>query len=83
MEDRAVTPGARDGLASTSDGWWDDGLAFMEPWGFEFAAIQTPVLLRHGRQDRFVPYGHGEWLARQIPGVQAELTDEWLLERVD
>ena len=90
---------SRDGLATTSDGWWDDGVAFMGPWGFEFEAIQTPVLLRHGRQDRFVPYGHGAWLARQIPGVQAELTDEdghltqfishlpsvheWLLERVD
>ncbi len=89
----------QDGLGTTADGWWDDDVAFMEPWGFEFEAIETPVLLRHGRQDRFVPYGHGEWLARQIPGVQAELTDddghltqsinhlegvhEWLLERLD
>jgi pimeloyl-ACP methyl ester carboxylesterase len=89
---------ARSGLASTSDGWWDDEMAFMAPWGVDFASIQTPVLLRHGRQDRFVPFGHGEWLARHIPGVQAELTDddghltqlwqiervhEWLLERLD
>ena len=79
-------------------GWWDDEVAFMKPWGFEFDSIRTPVLLRHGRQDRFVPYGHGEWLARHIPGVQAELTEEdghltqlvnhieqvhgWLLERL-
>jgi pimeloyl-ACP methyl ester carboxylesterase len=66
----------RSGMARTSDGWWDDEVAFMEPWGFEFESIRTPVLLRHGRQDRFVPYGHGEWLARNIPGVQAELTEE-------
>jgi len=88
----------RDGLGPSADGWWDDAVAFMEPWGFEFESIQAPVLLRHGRQDRFVPYGHGEWLARHIPGVQAELTDddghltqflnhiehvhEWLLERL-
>jgi pimeloyl-ACP methyl ester carboxylesterase len=89
----------RSGLAPGSDGWWDDGVAFLAPWGFELESIQTPVLLRQGRQDRFVPYGHGEWLAQHIPGVQAELTEddghltqvmrhiddvhEWLLERLD
>ena len=34
------------------------------------------MLLRHGREDRFVPVGHGEWLAQHIPGVRAELTDD-------
>lgn len=88
----------RSGLAPGADGWWDDNVAFMEPWGFELGSIRTPVLLYHGRQDRFVPFGHGEWLARQIPGVQAELSDDdghltlterhldqlhaWLLERL-
>ncbi len=93
-----IIDATRSGLAPGSDGWWDDGVAFLEPWGFELDAIQTPVLLRHGRHDRFVPYGHGEWLARHIPGVSAELTEddghltqvmlhidhvhEWLLERL-
>ncbi|MEO6857874.1 MAG: alpha/beta fold hydrolase [Solirubrobacteraceae bacterium] len=87
------------GLAPGSDGWWDDGVAFLEPWGFELDSIRTPVLLRHGRQDRFVPFAHGEWLSRHIPNVQAELTEDdghitlltnhlehlysWLLERLD
>ena len=66
----------RSGLAPGADGWWDDNVAFREPWGFELGSIRTPVLLYHGRQDRFVPFGHGEWLARQIPGVQAELSDD-------
>jgi pimeloyl-ACP methyl ester carboxylesterase len=48
----------------------------LAPWGFELESIRTPVLLRHGRQDRFVPFPHGEWLARNIPGVQAELRDD-------
>lgn len=89
---------ARSGLSPGSEGWWEDGVAFMEPWGFELGSIRTPVLLHHGRQDRFVPFAHGEWLAGQIPSVQAELTDDdghltlteryleemqaWLLERV-
>ncbi len=88
----------RVGLAPGADGWWDDGIAFVTPWGFEFDRIRTPVLLLHGRQDRFVPFSHGEWLAAHIPGVDTRLTDEdghltltahhldevhaWLLERL-
>jgi pimeloyl-ACP methyl ester carboxylesterase len=61
----------RVGLAPGYEGWWDDGQAKNTiPWGFELSSIRTPVLLLHGRQDRFVPFGHGEWLARQIPGVE-------------
>jgi pimeloyl-ACP methyl ester carboxylesterase len=64
------------GLAPGSDGWWDDEVSFLAPWGFELDAIRTPVLLCHGRQDRFVPFAHGEWLARRIPSVEARLTDD-------
>jgi len=89
----------RSGLAPGSDGWWDDGQAMLAPWGFELGAIATPVLLHHGRHDKFVPFAHGEWLAGQIPGVDARLSDDdghltlianhldaihdWLLERLD
>jgi pimeloyl-ACP methyl ester carboxylesterase len=90
---------ARSGLAPGSDGWWDDELAFLAPWGFELGDIRTPALLYHGRQDRFVPFVQGEWLARHIPGVRAQLTDDdghltltvryldaihdWLVEHMD
>jgi pimeloyl-ACP methyl ester carboxylesterase len=86
------------GLAPGADGWWDDDLAFVQAWGFELEQIQTPLLLLHGRHDRFVPFAHGEWLARHIPGVEAWLLNEdghltlidnhlekvhnWLLERL-
>jgi pimeloyl-ACP methyl ester carboxylesterase len=66
----------KDGLGPGSDGWWDDGVAELEPWGFELREIRVPALLLHGRQDRFVPFQHGEWLAEHIPGVEARLTDE-------
>jgi pimeloyl-ACP methyl ester carboxylesterase len=66
----------RSGMATSSDGRWDDGVAMLEPWGFAFDSIRTPVLLLHGRHDRFVPFAHGEWLARTIPGVQARLSDD-------
>ena len=65
-----------EGLAPGAQGWWDDGEAFGRSWGFELSAIEIPVLLVHGRQDQFVPFGHGRWLAERIPGVDARLLDD-------
>jgi pimeloyl-ACP methyl ester carboxylesterase len=64
-----------EGLAPGGQGWWDDAMAHSSPWGFELSAISVPVLLMHGRQDQFVPFGHGQWLAAHIPGVEARLFD--------
>ncbi len=66
----------REGLAPGAQGWWDDSVAEAGPWGFELSAIRVPVLLMHGRQDQFVPFGHGQWLAARIPGVAARLLDD-------
>ncbi|MGP7998978.1 MAG: alpha/beta fold hydrolase [Streptosporangiaceae bacterium] len=65
----------KDGLAPGDEGWWEDLVAMASPWGFELAQISVPVLLMHGREDLFVPFGHGEWLAAHIPGVAARLLD--------
>jgi pimeloyl-ACP methyl ester carboxylesterase len=64
------------GLAAGIEGWLEDDLAFTKEWGFELAAIRVPVQLWQGREDRFVPFAHGEWLAERIPGVDARLSDE-------
>ena len=66
----------REGLEPGSQGWWDDGLAHAGAWGFELDDIRIPTLLMHGRQDQFVPFGHGQWLAVRIPGVDARLLDD-------
>jgi pimeloyl-ACP methyl ester carboxylesterase len=70
-----LTSSMQDGLAPGSQGWWDDN-CMVRPWGFDLADIAVPVLLLHGRQDMFVPFGHGEWLAAHIPGVEARLLDD-------
>jgi pimeloyl-ACP methyl ester carboxylesterase len=65
----------QDGLSPGSEGWWDDN-CMLRPWGFELTDIAIPVLLLHGKHDMFVPFGHGEWLAARIPGVEARLLDD-------
>jgi pimeloyl-ACP methyl ester carboxylesterase len=75
---------AKDGLGPGVQGWWDD-YCIVNRWGFDLADITVPVLLMHGKEDKFVPVGHGEWLAAHIPGVEARLLDDdghlTLLER--
>ena len=59
-------------LEHGTDGLIDDAIASVKPWGFDPAAITTPVLLVHGTADRVMPSAHSEWLARRIGG-SAEL----------
>jgi pimeloyl-ACP methyl ester carboxylesterase len=90
---------SRAGIVPSAEGWFDDDLVIVEPWGFDLASIDVPVLYWHGEQDKFVPFSHGVWLAEHIPDVEARLTPEdghltilvrrydevqaWLLERFD
>lgn len=64
-----------DGIGATPDGWIDDDLAFVAPWGFDPADIGVPTLVVQGDVDLMVPFAHGQWLAARVPGV-----DSWLIE---
>ena len=57
---------------TTPFGWYDDDLAFTQPWGSYLTSITAPVEVRYGRRDVLVPPSHGDWLARAIP--HAEVT---------
>jgi pimeloyl-ACP methyl ester carboxylesterase len=54
----------------------DDGLAAVAPWGFSLADIRVPVAVWQGREDAMVPYEHGVWLARHVPGAEAHLLED-------
>lgn len=57
------------------DGWLDDDIAFVLPWGFELSEISNPVTIWQGASDLMVPLAHGKWLASKIPNAQVNLID--------
>jgi pimeloyl-ACP methyl ester carboxylesterase len=63
----------RRAVSSGIAGWRDDDLAFVKDWGFDLSRITVPVGVWQGRQDRMVPFEHGQWLAAKVPTAQAHL----------
>jgi pimeloyl-ACP methyl ester carboxylesterase len=63
----------RRAVSSGIAGWRDDNLAFVKHWGFDLDQISVPVGIWQGRQDRMVPFEHGQWLAAKVPNAQAHL----------
>lgn len=85
-----------DAFSHGADGWIDDDLAFVQPWGFDLSEVRVPLQLWQGQHDLMVPPGHGRWLAEHLPGAewhylpdaghltllveQVPLIHSWLLE---
>ena len=55
------------------DGFLEDTLAGVRPWGFRPDAIRVPVLIMHGAKDKMVPCAHGEWLAARCPAAESRI----------
>ena len=56
-------------ISTGVEGWLEDDLVLVTPWGFDLGAITTPVSVWAGKQDRMVSSDHSVWIARTIPGA--------------
>jgi len=70
-----IAAGFHEGLRDGVDGWLDDDLAFMVPWGFDLGEIDTPTAIWQGSEDLMVPFAHGRWLASRVPGAAVHLLE--------
>ena len=61
----------REGFRHGGAGAAADGLIYGADWGLDLAAIESPVYLWHGEDDRIVPPAMARWVAKRIPGVHA------------
>jgi pimeloyl-ACP methyl ester carboxylesterase len=62
-----LTASFHEALRVGVDGWLDDDLALVEPWGFDLDDVQVPVAVWQGSADLIVPCAHGVWLADRLP----------------
>jgi pimeloyl-ACP methyl ester carboxylesterase len=59
-----------DALRPGVDGWVDDDLAFLAPWGFGVGDVRAPVLVLQGDQDLMVPHAHSDWLRAHLAAAE-------------
>ena len=59
-----------------NQGYLEDTLASVQPWGFAPDAIRVPVLIMHGAKDKMVPCAHGEWLAGHCPAAELRIVPD-------
>jgi pimeloyl-ACP methyl ester carboxylesterase len=66
---RMLVQAFREALAPGAGGFTDDYLGFLQPWGFDVAAVAAPTRIMAAREDE-TSVAHGQWLASHIPGAQ-------------
>jgi pimeloyl-ACP methyl ester carboxylesterase len=59
-----------------NEGYLEDTLASVQPWGFGPDAIRVPVLIMHGAKDKMVPCAHAEWLAANCPAAELRIVPD-------
>jgi pimeloyl-ACP methyl ester carboxylesterase len=68
-----LASGFHEALRVGIDGWLDDDLAFIRPWGFDLDEVSIPTAVWQGSADLMVPFGHGQWLASRLPHAAVHL----------
>ncbi len=61
----------RDAFQNGGEGWFEDDMITVRPWGFAPEDVRVEVWLWHGELDRLVPVSHGRHLAGRLPRCKA------------
>lgn len=67
----AILRNVQAGVANGVAGWFDDDVAFLEPWGFALHEVEVPVSIWYGTGDLMVPTSNGDWLVEHVKGARA------------
>jgi pimeloyl-ACP methyl ester carboxylesterase len=74
LRERLAEPGFVDRIVAAHrdgvDGWIDDCIAAISPWGYDPTEMERPVGIFYGPDDVLVPATHAEWLLSHIPGAE-------------
>lgn len=54
-------------FATGGEGWFEDDVQLVSPWGFDLADVRCEVQLWHAEADRMVPPVHGRYVAERLP----------------
>jgi pimeloyl-ACP methyl ester carboxylesterase len=65
----------RTAVSTGVNGWLDDDIAFVLPWGFEFDQLKQPLSIWQGLDDLMVPVAHGKYLASKFPHAELRLLE--------
>jgi pimeloyl-ACP methyl ester carboxylesterase len=57
-------------------GYVDDTLCLVRPWGFDPSEIRIPTRIIYGLRDVLSPRQHGDWLAANVPGAEAVVSEK-------
>jgi pimeloyl-ACP methyl ester carboxylesterase len=66
----------RDAFQNGAEGWFEDDLISVRPWGFAPEDVRAEVWLLHGELDRLVPVSHGRHLASRLPRCRGQFLPE-------
>ena len=70
-----IIAGLHEGLRTGVDGWLDDSLSLIRPWGFDLEEIDIPTMIWHGSVDSLSPPAHGRWLTEHVPDTTGHVLD--------
>ncbi len=72
----AIFESQRRAWRGSAEGVMADAQIYAQPWGFAIEAVQVPVRLWHGKEDRAFSVHLAEEVAKRLPNCKARFVDD-------